>query len=176
MEYTLSGTQKGTETLYFDRWGWREAKYTDVEINMMGYVQKVRELTIMDGEEFYTIDLEGRNGTRFESTMLKSLAENSSEKDLFKSVEYWMKEMGGEKIGQENIAGKECDIWEIGGLGGKSWLWKSITLKTHLDIPGMEMISEAASIQENKAIPSEKFKVPSDIELTGPVNENPGDR
>lgn len=35
VEYKLSGVQTGSETIYFDRWGMREAKYSQAETKMM---------------------------------------------------------------------------------------------------------------------------------------------
>lgn len=70
VEYEMSGMQKGTETVYFDRWGWREAKYTNSDLSIAGISRKESRLSLMDGEWLYTIDLERRTGTKIKNTLL----------------------------------------------------------------------------------------------------------
>ncbi len=80
VEYEMSGMQKGTETVYFDRWGWREAKYTNTELSIAGLSRKETKLSIMDGDWIYNIDLESRTGTKIKNTVLSQFIEAARKK------------------------------------------------------------------------------------------------
>ena len=97
VEYEMSGMQHGTETIYFDRWGWREAKYTNSEISIGGISRKENKFTIMDGEWIYNIDLEHRTATKTKNPMLAQFIEAAKKKDqsLAELGEEMMRNMGG---------------------------------------------------------------------------------
>lgn len=164
VEYTLSGAQKGTETIYFDNWGMREAKYTKAELSVAGFSQKQNTLTLLDGGYTYNIDLDKRTGTKMETPLLKELAAQS--KDLTETGEKMMKSMGGEKIGTEVILGKTCDVWEIKNMRSKVWVWKGVTLKTQVTMPNMEMTIMATKIDEGASIAPDKFAIPTDVKIS----------
>lgn len=164
VEYTLSGTRKGTETIYFDNWGMREAKHTKAEMSMMGITQTQNTLGIIDGAYTYNIDLDTKTGTKMETPMLKELAANT--KDLTEAGEKMMKNMGGVKIGTEVILGKSCDVWEIKNMKSKTWVWKGVPLKTHVNMPSMEMTIMATKIDEGASIAADKFAIPPDVKIT----------
>jgi len=168
VEYTLSGTRKGTETIYFDNWGMREAKFTKAEMSMMGFTQKQNTLTLLDGETTYNIDLDTKTGTKMETPMLKELAANN--KDLTEAGEKMMKSMGGVKIGTEVVLGKTCNVWEIRNMKSKTWVWKGVPLKTQVSMPSMEMTITATKFDEGAAIAADKFKIPSDVTITEGVD------
>ncbi len=162
IEYKVSGSQTGTETLYFDRWGLREVKYTDA--NMMGNQRST--ITLMDGKWTYQIDLGPKTGQKMETPMLKALVSQAKDKELFTANEEMMKSAGAEKLGTETIAGKECDVWEIKGANTKVWLWNWVSLKTEMKMGGMEIRMEAVSVKIGEKIPAEKFAIPEGITIT----------
>lgn len=166
VEYQMSGGQNGSETIYFDRWGMREAKYTRTEISFSGITQKTNTLTLIDGEWIYVLDMDKRTGTKTKNTLLKTIAEKTGKKDFGEIGEQMLRDMGGEKIGSEEIAGKPCDVWEVKRLGSRSWVWKSIALKTQVKLGGLEMTSVATLIEEGVSIPEDKFALPSDVNIT----------
>lgn len=168
VEYTLSGTRKGTETIYFDDWGMREAKYTKAELSVAGFTQKQNTLTLLDGETTYNIDLDRKTGTKMETPMLKELAANN--KDLTDAGEKMMKSMGGAKVGTEVVLGKTCDVWEIKNMQSKTWVWKNVPLKTQVNMANMPMAMIATKFEEGASIPADKLKVPSDVTITEGVD------
>jgi hypothetical protein len=166
IEYKVSGSQIGTETLYFDKYGMREAKYTDTV--MMG--MKRQSLTLILGQWMYNIDLGTKIGAKVETPMLKKLAEESKVKELYKSNEELMLAIGAERTGTEKIAGKACDVWEIKSANTKTWLWNWISLKTEVRMGGMEILMEAVSIKPEVEIPVSRFAVPEGAKISeGPT-------
>lgn len=174
ISYTLSGTQTGTETLWFDRYGMREAKLTQSAISVAGHVVKTHTLTILDGETTTVADLEQKTATKTPTAMLKNLtqAAKSQGGDMTDLGAQMMQQMGGVKTGTGTVAGKPCDIWEMRTLGSKSWVWGGVTLKSETTLAGQTIIIEATSVQENASVPEEKFKLPADITPTAGA-ENP---
>lgn len=144
IEYELSGTQTGKETLYIGDWGWLEAKYTQTQIEVMGFTQKTNTATFVEGTWIYTVDLDNKTGTKTENTMLKALQGQDIE-EVGKRI---LIDMGGEKVGSETLLGdKVCEMWEVKNIGTKTWLWKGIPLKTETNMMGMKMSSVATKIK-----------------------------
>ena len=166
VEYAVSGAQKGTETLYFDRWGQREATYTDTEISFAGISQKQNTLNLLEGELIYNLNLSTRTGTKTVNPVFKKILDRSPDKNLADLGLRMLEEMGGVKIGTEQVAGKLCDVWEVKNLNSKSWLWKAVTLKVQVKMAGMEVTKTAARFEEGVAIPNDKFAIPADVKIS----------
>lgn len=160
--YKMSGIQTGTETLYFDDYGRKEVHFNESVIDMMGVKQKSNTQTIMDGKFIYTIDKEKNTAQKMENPLYSMF---SDEDDLQKVGEDIMKKMGGKKVGTETINGKECEIWEVQKMGGKIWVWKSISIKTVVNMMGMNISQEVVSIETDIDVSADLFKVPEGIKI-----------
>jgi len=165
IEYEMSGAQKGTETVYFDKWGMREAKYTKSSMTIMGITRKTNQLTIMDGEWVYTIDLDKKTGTKTKNPFLKEITEGAGTKDLGEIGERMMNRMG-EQVGSEEVAGKMCEVWEVKDAGSRSWVWNGIPLKTQVNMAGMQITMTATRFEEGALIPEDKFAIPAGATIT----------
>jgi len=168
VEYKLSGTQTGKETLYFDRWGMREAKHAQTELKVAGRSFKTNRLALLDGEWTYSVDLDKKTGTKMPTPLLPELKkrlerENKSLAELGKEM---LIQMGGKKVGEENLLGKPCEIWELKSLRAKSWIWQGVTLKTTVDFAGQSMVTEAVSIDDKAKISADKLTVPAGVKIT----------
>ena len=167
VNYKVTGMQEGTETLYFDRWGMREARYTETEIKMMGMGVKTHNLTLLDGEFTYAVDLIKKTGTKAKTPMMEALMRKaeSENRDLTDVCRDMMVQMGGKVVGEEEILGKNCQIWEIGNMKTKTWIWNGIALKSETSMMGTQT-SEATSIEIDVDIPEDKLTLPSDISMS----------
>lgn len=148
IEYKITGDMfSGTEKLYFDRYGLREAKYNLQITKVMGITQENNTATFINFDEggmIYTYDYKKKSGTKMENP-LKEAFENKDMKEVGKQM---MVQMGGKKIGTGKVLGKTCDIWEMANLGTKTWIWNWINLKTESNMMGMKMTIEATKISE----------------------------
>lgn len=160
--YDLSGQHTGTETIYFDRYGLREAKLTNTEIKAGNMSVKTNTLTIMDGEITYSVDLDKNTGTKITNTLLTTITAKLDEKDLAKMGETMMKRMGAKRAGTGDVAGKKCDVWEVSSFATKTWVWNAITLKSETKLAGMNILNIARKIDES-AVPEERFALPTKI-------------
>ena len=148
IEYKITGDMvSGTEKLYFDRSGMREAKYSHQITKVMGITQENNTATFINFDEdgmIYTYDFKTKSGTKMENP-LKEAFEKKDMKEVGKQM---LVQMGGKKIGTGKVLGKTCDIWEIASLGTKTWIWNWLNLKTVSNMMGMKMTIEATKISE----------------------------
>lgn len=69
------------------------------------------------------------------------------------------KEMGAKFLGNENILGYKCDIWELGEY--KIWVYNSVPLKQISKSLGVEQMQIAKNANFNIDIKDNKFKLPN---------------
>ena len=160
--YKLSGMMTGTETMYFDDYGRKEVRFNESTIDMMGMKQKTNTQTITDGKYIYSINKQTNVAQKMENPIYSMF---SKEDDLQKIGEDIMKKLGGRKIGSETVKGKDCDIWEVQKLGGKIWVWKSLAVKSEVNVMGMNMNQIAESIETNISVSPDLFKIPEGVTI-----------
>ncbi len=163
VEYKLSGATKGTQTMFFDNYGMKEAKFADMSIEMMGMKQKKNTLTILDGKDTYVVDWEKGSAVKMKTPLYSMFPKGT---DLKNVGETMMQNMGAEKTGTGTVLGKKCDVWEIKKAGTKLWVWDSIPLKVEVKMMGIEMNQVATSVETDVKIPASKFEIPKSIKIT----------
>lgn len=165
VEYKWEGSTSGTETLYFDDYGYKEAKYNKTSTSMMGMTIESNTLEIFDGSTVYSVNLDENTASKTNMAELEELGDNADYEDYssltIESLGYVMK-------GQETICGKTCDVYE--GMG-KIWMWKGLVLKSSTKVLGIEATITATSIKTDVSIPSSKFELPEGVELTIEIDE-----
>ena len=165
VEYTLTGSQEGTKTLYFDDWGMRQAEYTRSVLNVSGFTKSINLVSIIDGEYQYVINMDQRSGTKTRNPIIKAIEDLKDQKGFNEFGEQMILNMGGNKIGRDEVLGKDCDIYEIGNTGTRLWVWEWITLKSETKSGGLDINVIANKINIGAKVPSSKFDVPDKIVL-----------
>jgi hypothetical protein len=161
--YKVTGINTGTETIYFDQYGMREAKYSQTESNVFGMKTQNNGLSLLIGIQQYEIDLTAKTGTHLVNPILEKIVENGE--DLGEVGEQMLIDMGGEKLGTEEFMGKTCDKWTVSSMAADMLIYKQMTLKMHSSIMGLTLDIEVTDLKENVAIPEEKFTIPEGITL-----------
>ncbi|MBC8553461.1 MAG: hypothetical protein H8D23_27920 [Candidatus Brocadiales bacterium] len=159
IKYKVSGMNKGTETVYIDNWGKREAIYKKFTTKMMGIDLERNFMTLIteNGKWVYNIDLNSKTAIRMDNKGFKALQGNSgSNMDVA---------IGAVKIGTEEILGKTCDVWKKSYPYSMAWMWKGIALRKDQNVATMGVSTEAIEIQENVSIPEDKLIIPSDVKV-----------
>ena len=169
VSYRLDGMQQGYETLYFDQWGAREARYTKATLRLgTGMERKIDRLIMTDKEWIYTIDFLEKTGTKTRNPAYdKKQAETSMDvRDLSRINAQKLYKLGGQKVGQDQVADLPCEVWEVKRLAAKFWVWKQLVLKREPKIKTERtIIREAVRVSTGKPIPSDKFALPKDIKI-----------
>lgn len=163
IQYQISGLENGTETLWWEDYGKKEARERVTEVKMMGMTTKTSRKTIMDESFIYVVDNK-------EKTVVKTSLESASPfagKQMSKEFgEEFILANGGKKTGTEKVLGKKCEIWELPKLGSRIWVWEGIPLKTTVNL-GVEVTTEAVELDTDKP-DEEVFVYPKSYKLIVP--------
>lgn len=163
--YRLDGAVKGLETIYFDHWGWREAKYINIKTQVGDFREETNKVTYLDGEKRYEYDPATNAANWFESPQVAKAAEKYGTKDMTIVGDEMIKNMGGRKVKTEEFAGVECDVWEIDRYKTTLWMWKGLTLKERSKTDNIPIGRTCLIIEQDKPIPEEKITVPENAKL-----------
>lgn len=160
--YKSTGSMTGTETMYFDNYGMLEVKNTKVVMELMGAKQETDTKVIINENLIYSIDNKSGNANKMVNPFYSMFPDGG---ELEKIGEEMMKIMGGKKIGSEVINEKDCDIWEIKKMTAKVWVWKSIPMKTVVNMMGMNLTQTATSVEVDIDVSPDEFKIPEGIKI-----------
>jgi hypothetical protein len=161
VNYTITGSGNimgmeresyGHKTLYFEDYGKVEVQETEETSTMMGRTMKLHRLMKIQDGMVYSVDYKQKMITKQDMSQL------IHGKDMSKMGKEMLKEMGGKKIGEGEVLGLPCELWEV--MGTKMWMHKGVTLKIESNIMGMTRKEEATEVKFGVSIPSEKLKLP----------------
>ncbi|MGI6478256.1 MAG: hypothetical protein ACOX0M_02310 [Salinivirgaceae bacterium] len=146
-----------TQTLMFDDYGNIEA--TEIVMEMMG--NKVHTYAINKDSIIYNIDIINKVGSKVE------IAGDHGNIDFENMTEEEAKELNLKNEGKETFLDKECVKYSIDNaemqMKGLFWVYKGVTLKSDIEVGGMQMVIEAISFEEDATIPENAFVVPEDV-------------
>ncbi len=163
MGQTVSG--EGTEELYFKNWGALELKKEDskktTKINMFGQkkteVEEIHTINKLDNGKSYSVNF--KNKTIFlRRDPAMEMMKTFNNGDVESAGKKMLESIGGKKIGNENILGYNCEVWQI--PGGKQWIYKGLPLKLEVSMMGIKTINEATSARFNTSVPDKYFELP----------------
>ena len=154
----LRGIQNGKETTIWDNYGNDIHTISNLKIEMMGFSQEQNTVIIQTGGFTYNLDPKTKTGTKIKADLFAG--QTGKEKREF-GMEY-IKQLNGKLIGNETVAGKECEVWLINqqNMEMKIWLWKGMTLKSVVNMgQGMEQVTETISVDLSFSIPGDQFSL-----------------
>jgi hypothetical protein len=161
--YRLDGAIKGTEVIYFDSWGWREAHYERTESRVGEFYEKINRVQYIDGERRYVYDPKTQVATYFDSPQVQEAADKWGTKDMVKVGLEMLRSMGGQPTGTGKIGEIECEIWTIDRMKTTLWMWKGLTLGEKafaLDIP---VSRRAVEVRPDAEVSLEKLLLPEGV-------------
>lgn len=169
IEYELTGSTKGTKKIWWDDYGDKEREEIKSvsEVKMFGIVQKeeVHSIHISDGNKYWDINL--LDGTAVTGTNsyydAVDFSEDMTDAEKKKFEDDMLNAFGGEKLAPENFLGYKCEVIEV--MGAKSWIYKTVVLKSTVNLMGIEVNETALKFDEDISIPVSKFEPPTDIEF-----------
>ena len=146
-----------TQTLMFDDYGNVEA--TEIVMEMMG--NKVHTYAINKDSIIYNIDVTNKIGSKIE------MSGDHGNIDFENMTEEEAKELNLKNEGNDTFMDKECVKYSIDNaemqMKGIFWVYKGVTLKSDIEVGGMQMVIEAISFEEDATIPENAFVVPEDV-------------
>jgi hypothetical protein len=149
----------GIARLIFDNWGAKELKEEDTTEVQTGDFQEThdhRSISLIDNGTIYTVDF---NDDTIYKTRDRSLDLSIAEgEDLSNENIKLIKDMKGIKVGTDNVAGFDCDVWKV--KDQEICLYKGIPLRITVKNEGFFSERKAVQVVLNKEIPPEQFKLP----------------
>jgi hypothetical protein len=172
IEYTLSGVEKGTETLYVRKYGEETAQYHKTTTTMMGMTMVNETIEIIDPDWIYTFDLTEQSGAKSANPQKYMIEEynklsKAEKKQVLQNSEELAAAMPGgmnAKIEKnaEKILGYDCDKVTMMGTTVYTIHETSIPLKSEANVMGMMMKIEATKIDKG-SVSKKFFKHPEGI-------------
>ncbi|MCG8563770.1 MAG: hypothetical protein MI747_01680 [Desulfobacterales bacterium] len=180
--YALSGTMKGSETVYVKDYGRTIAAYRSEVTSMFGVSDESRELTLTTPDWVYTVDLSDNTGTK-QVNPKKVIQEKfdrlsrSEQKKLIKNSEKLGISMVGEMSGNverkvAKIMGYKCDKVTLMGVDCYTLTGTDFPMKVSGNMMGM-VFTEAVTDIDKGRVSASKFKLPAGVDIH---HEIEGDR
>lgn len=169
--YEAEGAYQGTQTVYFDTWGLREARYADAFTNLSGKEEESHVLTLRRDNWIYVIDMKERTGSKWRVPEFTGFSEGDGGRppkgwQVGEFSQSALKRMGAAPAGEETYLGHTCKVWNIPVPVSTVCVWEDIPLKVETKIRGHAMVVKATSLQVGGNVPEEKFSLPQDIKIT----------
>lgn len=164
IEYRLKGSVVGTEVLYFDHWGWREAKYEQNTIVAGNLNQTTDKVQYLEGERRTVHDRKTGAVSFFDTPQVQRSAEKLGTKNMVEVGYDMMRKMGGVKTGTAPVAGVECGIWQMPRYNTNLWMYEGLTLQEVSNYENLPVTRQAVSARFNVAVPEEKLVLPKGLE------------
>ncbi len=173
INYTISGMENGTETLYIRDYGKETAKYHKAEMNMMGMTKVNESIEFVDPEWIYIYDLQEQTGTKAVNPQKYMIEEynkltDAEKEQVIKNSRQiasgpMLGGMGGEiEEKATKILGYDCDRMSMMGTTVYAIHKAGLPLKTESNMMGMKMLIEATKIDKGEP-PKKYFKHPEGI-------------
>jgi len=162
VQYITKGFSSGTQTLYFDDWGFKNAVIQTMKV---GESTVQNHIIITEGWTYQINKTEKRyfKVKNDDSEKYRQLYEKFKNNE--DATTELLKQNGGKLLGKEKFLEKECDIWDMPAQNSKNWLWKGLILKSVMSMPFGELIFEATSVKLDVAIPDSVFALPKNVEF-----------
>ena len=166
IKYNISGTIAGTEVVYYEDWGRREAIYTKTTMDLRGVTVDRNTLTILEdnGRWINNIDLNARTGLRMKNPQYKEYV-GKSRVELENTKRKSLKDAGARRAEIERVVGKPCIVWAEQYTGNEIYTWNGIILKKVTGSGFSKTTTVATEITESVNIPEGKFTIPPDIQM-----------
>jgi hypothetical protein len=168
ISYTLSGSEKGTETLYIREYGKERATYHKSTNTVMGRTMEKDTVNIQTPDWMYTFDLTKKSGKKNVNPQKYMIEEynklSSAEKDqVMKNAQEMGLSMGGKiEKNAEKILGFDCDRATVMGTTVSSIHETGIPLKTDTNMMGISMKKEATEVKKGP-VDAKYFQFPAGI-------------
>ena len=174
IQYNITGSQKGTETLYIKDYGRTTARHSSVSMTLFGMTQTTKEIEITTPEWVFNVDLTEQtceksvNPTKYMTDEFNKLSKKDQKKVIKNSQKMGTQMIegmnGSVQVKGAKVLGYPCDVVTVMGAKTYCFTGTSIVLKSEADMMGMKITSTPTDIQ--KGTPgSTHFQVPQGIQV-----------
>ncbi len=165
IEYRLEGMRSGTEKVYWDDWGVKEARYTKATLNLMGVAQEVEERLISTPDVIYTIDVKTNQAVKTKNPGV-GFFKGLSEDEMTQMSKQLLEATGAKRLGTDFVAEQTCELWDVPLSGGQECIWKGIALAESGSLGGLQSEREATTVVAGIEVDEVHFTLPKDVTIT----------
>lgn len=165
--FQYTGISSGTDYIYFDNWGWREAKYTRSTTKLGTFSEETNAVQYLDGESRYVYQNATNKAKFYDGRQAVTIAEQSGTKDLAAYGDVMLRNMGAKQTDKSKIQNIECDVWSIEDKNVKLFMWKGITMGEESYVNGNLVGRKLTQVELQKDPPLDKLVLPKGTEVVG---------
>ena len=165
IEYELDGMRTGTETVYWDDWGVKEARYTKATINLIGVTQEIEEWLIATPDVIYTIDQTNNTAVKTKNPGV-GFFKGLSEDEMAQMGKQLLEATGARRLGTDFVADQTCELWDVPLSGGQECIWKGIPLSETGSLGGLQSVRVATTVVAGIEVDEKHFTLPKSIAIT----------
>lgn len=163
--FRLDGAVNGTEHLFFDNWGWREAKYTNTTTTVANFHEVVNDVQYLDGERRYLYDPKTNKAKYINSQQMVAVSEKYNTKDMVVVADEMLKNMGAVPDGKAMVGKIECDAWVIERSRIRLYMWQGITMAEESYVNNIPIGRRCLQAELEKDIPMDRLLLPKGVEV-----------
>ncbi len=160
VDYVYKGPASGSETAYIDLNLGKVAVDKNTAMKIHGIPIGSHELTIYDGNNIYTVDVDKKQAIQTETSGKADI--------MFEAFGEGQSKFVHRPAGQDSFLGKTCNVYDT--EYGQIYYWEGIPLKeTVANYPAgktYDYVKEATDIQLDVQVPPERFEFPPGVKLT----------
>ncbi|MBI5556239.1 MAG: hypothetical protein HY885_01220 [Deltaproteobacteria bacterium] len=175
IQYTISGTENGTETLYIKDHGKERARHRKSTAKVMSVTNSTDEIEITSPDWIYHLDMTAKTGTKVTNPLKFMMEEydqlSAKEKEMVNknAAEMGASAMkgmqGGIKQNAEKFMGYDCDVTTMSGTTVHAIHATDITLKAQFNMMGMNFSTVATNI-DTSSPPGKAFTLPAGVQIS----------
>ncbi|MCF8246330.1 MAG: hypothetical protein K9J37_22700 [Saprospiraceae bacterium] len=165
--FRLDGAVNGTEHIFFDHWGWREAKYTRTSTELGTFNEETDEAQYLEGERRYVYDVKTKKARYFDSQSIIKTADQYNTKDMVVVGNEMLKNMGMTPAGKANVGTTECDVWVKATPKIRLYMWQGLTLAEESYVNNIPIGRRCLQMELEKDPPLERLLLPKGVEVVG---------
>lgn len=158
--FRLDGAVNGTEHVFFDHWGWREAKYTRTTTELGTFNEKTNEVQYLEGERRYVYFPETNKAQYFDSQQIMAMADKYQTKDMVVVGNEMLKNMGALPAGKAKVGEIECDVWVIEKNRIRLYMWQGLTMAEESYVNNIPIGRRCVQVELEKDLPLDKLLLP----------------
>jgi len=121
-------------------------------------VTKTHTMTYMKSNMLYEVSFDNRRIIRMGNMGAGMAMLMGGGKDMKQTGEAMLKQMGGKKMGTDQVLGYTCDVWDLMGI--KQCMYKGIPLRIESNMMGIKSTEVAIKAAFDISLSSSDFKLP----------------
>ncbi|MEJ2436751.1 MAG: hypothetical protein P8Y43_04055 [Sulfurovaceae bacterium] len=144
----------GNATSAFRNWGSEELYEEQTSSVTMGQKTQEHQMSKLVDGKAYIVDFANKIILDYSGQVLT----NSEYSDMMQQGKDMLIAMGGKKVGEEELMGYDCEIWEL--APAKIWIHKGVMLKSEASMMGIKYTTAAVEVDLDASVSDDQLQMP----------------